>query len=212
MTLDAWLAERRLVAILRGLTPDRAIAVGTALIEAGFRCLEVPLNSPEPIESIRLLNEHFGDRAIIGAGTVLDTPSVARVARAGGRIVISPNCNADVIRATKAAGLIALPAFFTPSEAFAAIDAGADALKLFPAEIAGPQGLKAMLAVLPPHVPVLPVGGIDETTMAEWLAAGARGFGLGSALFRPDYDIAQIEHRARVLIAAWKCAAARTTA
>ncbi|WP_292228546.1 2-dehydro-3-deoxy-6-phosphogalactonate aldolase, partial [Brevundimonas sp.] len=138
-----------LVAILRGLTPDEAVPVGEALYEAGFRCLEVPLNSPSPLDSIRRLADAMGDRAIVGAGTVLNAQAVRDVADAGGRIIISPNTNVDVIRTAKAAGLISFPAFYTASEAFTAIDAGADALKLFPAETAGPSTLKALKAVLP---------------------------------------------------------------
>lgn len=202
--LAAILADLPLVAILRGLVPGEAVAVGTALVEAGFRCLEVPLNSPEPFESIRLLATALGDRALVGAGTVLDTASVDRVAQAGGRIVISPNCNVDVIRATKALGLASLPAFFTPSEAFAAIDAGADALKLFPAEIAGPVGLKAMRAVLPRDMAVLPVGGVDAAQFAAWRAAGASGFGIGSSLFAPGRAAAEVGARAKAMVAAWR--------
>lgn len=204
MTLDDVLAELPLVAILRGLRPDGAEAAGVALVEAGFRCIEVPLNSPEPLESIRIMAQAVGDRALIGAGTVLDTQAVADVAAAGGRIVISPNVDAQVIRATKAAGMFSLPGFFTPSEAFAAIQAGADALKLFPAEVADPTGLKAMRAVLPKGYPVLAVGGVDPSSMAGWRDAGASGFGLGSALFAPGRSVEELAKRARDFVTAWR--------
>ncbi|NQE61860.1 2-dehydro-3-deoxy-6-phosphogalactonate aldolase [Caulobacter sp. RHG1] len=193
-----------LVAILRGLKPDEAVEVGEALVAAGFRCLEVPLNSPQPLDSIRRLRDALGDRAIVGAGTVLSPRAVQEVADAGGQIIISPNSNPDVIAATKAAGLISFPAFFTPTEAFAAIDAGADALKLFPAETAGPATLKAIKAVLPPAVPVFPVGGVDPRNLAAWRAAGANGFGLGSALYKPGQTAAQVGVAAEAFVAAWK--------
>jgi 2-dehydro-3-deoxyphosphogalactonate aldolase len=198
------LAGIPLVAILRGLSPEEAESIGDVLIEAGFRCLEVPLNSPRPIESIRLLQRRFGDAALIGAGTVLRVEEVDQVADAGGRIIISPNTSAPVIRATKAKGLTSLPAFFTPSEAFDALDAGADALKLFPAETAGPAGLKAMRAVLPPDIPVFPVGGIDVESIGLYRAAGASGFGIGSSLYAPGRSAADVRDRAAALIKSWK--------
>lgn len=201
MKLHAVLAELPLVAILRGITPGEAVPVATALYDAGFRCIEVPLNSPDPFDSIAALSAHFGDRALIGAGTVLTVAEVGRVADAGGRIIISPNCDVDVIAATKAAGLQSLPAFFTPSEAFRAIAAGADALKLFPAEVAGPAALKAVRAVLLPGFPVLPVGGIDEASMAGYRAAGAAGFGIGSSLYAPGRSADEVGRRAAALIA-----------
>jgi 2-dehydro-3-deoxyphosphogalactonate aldolase len=202
MTLDAVLSELALVAILRGITPDEVIPIATALYDAGFRCIEVPLNSPDPLTSISALAAHFGESALIGAGTVLTTADVERVATAGGRIIISPNCNVDVITATKAAGLQSLPAYFTPSEAFRAIEAGADGLKLFPAEIAGPAGLKAMRAVLPAGFAVLPVGGVDQTNMAAYLAAGATGFGIGSTLYAPGRSVSDVSERAKALVGA----------
>jgi 2-dehydro-3-deoxyphosphogalactonate aldolase len=192
-----------LVAILRGLTPEEAEPIGAALIEGGFRCLEVPLNSPRPLESIAILQRRFGDRALIGAGTVLTAGAVAEVADAGGRIIISPNTDVAVIRASKARGLLSFPAFFTPSEAFVALDAGADALKLFPAEMAGPSALKAVRAVLPPEVPVFPVGGIDPASMAAYRAAGAAGFGIGGSLYAPGRVAAEVRTRAENLVRAW---------
>jgi len=197
-----------LVAILRGLTPVEAEPVGAALIHAGFRCLEVPLNSPDPLESIAILARAFGDRALVGAGTVLTPAVVNDVADAGGRIIISPNTNTDVIRATRARGLVSFPAFQTPSEAFAALDAGADALKLFPAEAVSPRVLKAVRAVLPPHVPVFPVGGVDAGGMAVWRGAGAAGFGIGSSLYAPGRSAAEVGTRAAALVEAWRASAA----
>lgn len=196
-----------LVAILRGLTPAEAEPIGAVLLEAGFRCLEVPLNSPQPLESIAILQRRFGDRALIGAGTVLSTQAVAEVADAGGRIIISPNTNVDVIRATKARGLISFPAFCTPSEAFAALDAGADALKLFPAEVAGLATLKALRAVLPADAPVFPVGGVTPSSMADYRAAGAAGFGIGASLYAPGRSVAEVGARAEALVQACKDAA-----
>ncbi|HSI17422.1 MAG TPA: 2-dehydro-3-deoxy-6-phosphogalactonate aldolase [Sphingomonas sp.] len=204
MRLDAVLAELPLIAILRGITPGEVIAVATALYDAGFRCIEVPLNSPDPLDSIRALAAHFGDSALIGAGTVLTASDVAHVAAAGGRIVISPNCDEAVIAATKAAGLQSLPAYFTPSEAFRAIAAGADALKLFPAEAAGPAALKAVKAVLPAGFPVIPVGGIDQASMAAYRAAGAAGFGIGSTLYAPGRSVDEVRQRATALVAAFR--------
>jgi 2-dehydro-3-deoxyphosphogalactonate aldolase len=193
-----------LIAILRGLTPDEAVEVGEALLAAGFRCLEVPLNSPEPLKSIGRLQEALGDRALVGAGTVLNEQAVRDVAAVGGRIIISPNMDEAVIRATKSAGLLSLPAFFTPSEAFRAIAAGADGLKLFPAEAASPKVLKAMRAVLPPDFPIFPVGGVGPDNMAEYRAAGAAGFGIGSSLYAPGRSAEDVGERARNLVIAWR--------
>jgi 2-dehydro-3-deoxyphosphogalactonate aldolase len=197
------LATVPLVAILRGLRPSEALGVGEMLIRAGFKVLEVPLNSPDPFDSIQAMAEAFKGRAIVGAGTVLSVPEVERLARAGGQICISPNANPDVIRAAKAAGLISFPAFFTATEAFAAIDAGADALKLFPAELAGPKGLKALKAVLPRAMPVFPVGGITADNMDTYLEVGAKGFGIGTSVFKPG-DTAEIVFRkAKAFTDAW---------
>ncbi|WP_420606611.1 2-dehydro-3-deoxy-6-phosphogalactonate aldolase [Novosphingopyxis sp.] len=190
MTDAATLFERHfkacpLVAILRGITPPEAESIGNALVDAGFSMIEVPLNSPDPYRSIAALGEALGDRALIGAGTVLREEQVARVAEAGGRLVVSPNCDGAVIRAAASSGLVSLPGYFTATEAFAAIDAGAHGLKLFPADAAGPVLLKGQRAVLPADVPVLAVGGISPESIGAWRAAGADGFGLGSNLYRP---------------------------
>jgi 2-dehydro-3-deoxyphosphogalactonate aldolase len=192
-----------LIAILRGLRPDEAVAVGEAIVAAGFVCLEVPLNSPEPLESIRRLRQALDGRALVGAGTVLNVAAVREVAAAGGQLIISPNTNVDVIREAKALGLLSLPGFFTPSEAFAALDAGADALKLFPAEVAGLKGLKAVRAVLPSQTRVYAVGGVDPDGVADWRAGGASGFGIGSALFKPGKSAAQTGRDAEAFVSAW---------
>ena len=204
----AHLEECPLVAILRGLTPGEAEPVGEALVEAGFRLIEVPLNSPQPLESIARLAARFGGTATIGAGTVTAVAQVTQVQDAGGTLIVSPHTDPRVIAATAAAGLISLPGFLTPSEAFTALGAGAHALKLFPAEAASPAVLKAQRAVLPANVPVLPVGGIAAESMAPWLAAGAAGFGFGSALYRPGYSAAEVRERATALIAAFRDASA----
>lgn len=196
-----------LIAILRGLKPDEAVAVGEAVVAAGFRCLEVPLNSPEPLESIRRLRAALDGRALVGAGTVLTVAAAREVAQAGGQLIISPNTDTDVIRETKTLGLLSLPGFFTPSEAFAALQAGADALKLFPAEIAGPRGLKAVRAVLPVATRVYPVGGVDPDSMGQWLAAGASGFGIGSAVFKPGQSPEEVGRNAAAFVSAWNEAA-----
>lgn len=191
-----------LVAILRGLRPDEAEAIGGALIDAGFRIIEVPLNSPEPLDSIGRLARRFGDEALIGAGTVLDPADVDRVAAAGGRLIVAPNTDTAVIRAAVAGGLIAAPGYFTPSEAFAAIQAGAHTIKLFPAEAASPAVVKAQRAVLPRHVPLIVVGGVTPERMAAYLAAGADGFGLGGALYQPGMTASEVGERAQAFVAA----------
>ncbi len=198
-TLDAL----PLIAILRGLDPDEAVAVGEAIVAAGFVCLEVPLNSPRPLESIRRLRQALDGRALVGAGTVLSVDAAKAVADAGGQIVISPNTNLDVIRAAKALDLLSIPGFFTPSEAFAALDAGADALKLFPAEVAGPAGLKAVRAVLPADTRVYAVGGVDPASVETWRSAGASGFGIGSAIFKPGKSAPDTGLSAAAFVSAW---------
>lgn len=174
-----------LVAILRGIEPEDAPTVGQVLVDAGFTLIEVPLNSPDPFESIRILAHAFHDRALIGAGTVLGSAQVAEVARAGGRLIVMPHGDPTVIRAAKAYGLACTPGVATPTEAFAAIAEGADGLKLFPAEAMPPSVVKALTAVLPKDVPLIPVGSITPEKIAPYWQAGARGFGLGGALYRP---------------------------
>jgi 2-dehydro-3-deoxyphosphogalactonate aldolase len=183
--LERHLAQCPLVAILRGITPAEAEVVVDALIEAGIRIVEVPLNSPDPLRSIELLAARFGEHALIGAGTVLEPRQVADVKKAGGRIIVSPSTDAAVITATVEAGLISSPGYFTPTEAFAALKAGAHMLKIFPAEAASPTVVKAQRAILPPAVPLVVVGGVTPESMADYVAAGASGFGLGSGLYKP---------------------------
>ena len=193
-----------LVAVLRGLTPAEAPAVADALVEAGITLIEVPLNSPDPFESIALLARQFGGRAVIGAGTVLTVENVRRVAEAGGALVVSPNTDTAVIRATVDGGMISLPGYFTPSEGFAALGAGAHGLKLFPAEGGSPAFLKAQRAVLPRVTAVLAVGGITPESMAAWRAAGADGFGLGSNLYKAGKPAAEVASDARRFVSAVK--------
>ncbi|WP_066819499.1 2-dehydro-3-deoxy-6-phosphogalactonate aldolase [Sphingomonas mali] len=199
---DAAFASCPLIAILRGVRPDEVVAIGEELVAAGFTLIEVPMNSPDPLDSVARLVAALGDRAMIGAGTVLTVDQVAAMRDAGGRMVISPNTNSDVIRASVAAGLVSLPGIATPSEALAALDAGATALKLFPAEAASPAVLKAMRAILPSALRILPVGGIVPEGMAPWRQAGAAGFGLGSALYKPGMTAGDVGVRARAFIAA----------
>jgi 2-dehydro-3-deoxyphosphogalactonate aldolase len=199
-TLDRWLSHCPLVAIIRGVTPGDAVAIGEALYSEGIRIIEVPLNSPDPLESIRLLADHLGDRALIGAGTVLEPADVRRVADVGGKLIVSPNTYAPVIQAAVEAGLVSAPGYYTPSEAFEAVRAGAHALKLFPAEAATPSVVKGQLAVLPRHVPLLVVGGVTPGNMRPYLDAGARGFGLGSGLYKPGQTPDQVRMQARAYI------------
>ena len=206
MTADTLLSELPLVAILRGVTPTRIEGVAQALFDAGIRAIEVPLNSPEPFVSIEKLAKQFGDRCLTGAGTVLDTANVDRVADAGGKLLVTPNTNPAVIAHGVAKGMTVMPGFYTPSEGFAAIAAGAKTLKLFPASSGGVDHLKAMLAVLPKNIPVYAVGGVGAGNMSEWKKAGAAGFGLGSDLFKPDFTDAEIAERAKKCVAAYKAA------
>jgi len=194
--LQSCMARLPLVAILRGVRPEEAVEIGSALVEQQFALIEVPLNSPDPLSSIAQLADKFGDTALIGAGTVLDPADVPRIADVGGRLIVMPHSDAAVIRAAKQAGLACVPGFATPTEAFSALAAGADALKLFPAEANPPAVLKAMRAVLPAAVPVLPVGGITPDGMAAYRAAGAAGFGLGSALYKPGLSAAEVARNA----------------
>jgi 2-dehydro-3-deoxyphosphogalactonate aldolase len=189
-----------LVAILRGLTPSEAADVGDAIVEAGFRLLEVPLNSPRPLDSIALLRQRFPD-ALVGAGTVLDPRQVREVHAAGGELIVAPNFNAAVVAEAARLGLVSLPGVMTPTEAFGALAAGASGLKLFPAELASP--VKALLAVLPKGTPLMPVGGITPGNMGDWVAAGAAGFGIGSALYRPGKSTAAVREDAQRFVAAF---------
>lgn len=191
-----------LIAILRGIRPDEAEPIGEALIEAGWRIIEVPLNSPEPLKSIERLQARFGDRALIGAGTVLTPAQVADVAATGARVIISPNANPAVIEATAARGLISLPGVATPTEAFAAIAAGATGIKAFPAEAIPPFVIKAWKAVLPKEIPVFAVGGVTPDNMKAYVDAGASGFGIGGALYKPGADVAAIAQKAKQFIEA----------
>jgi 2-dehydro-3-deoxyphosphogalactonate aldolase len=202
----ALLAELPLVAILRGVTPARIEGVAAALFEAGFRAIEVPLNSPDAFKSIEILARTFGDRCLTGAGTVLNSAHVDRVADAGGRLLVTPNTDAAVIARGVERKMVVMPGFYTPSEAFAAIKAGARTLKLFPASTGGTAHLKALLAVLPKEVPVYAVGGVGAGNMTEWRQAGAAGFGLGSDLFKPDLSDNEIAARARKSVAAFRAA------
>lgn len=202
--LDTYLKDLPLIAILRGVTPDEIVAVGRALYDAGFRVIEIPLNSPQPYESIRRLTAELGEDCLIGAGTVLTEAQVAEVAAAGGRLIVSPNANLAVIRASKAAGLVSAPGVATPSEGFVALEAGADSLKLFPAEQLGPAVVKAWRAVFPKELALLPVGGITPDNMGPYVAAGANGFGLGSALYKPGLSAAQVSANAQAFAAGWR--------
>nr|WP_221231006.1 2-dehydro-3-deoxy-6-phosphogalactonate aldolase [Sphingobium subterraneum] len=202
----ALLGECPLIAIIRGIRPDEAEAIGAALFEAGIRIIEVPLNSPDPLRSIHTLAERFGGRAIIGAGTVMTVEEVIHVAEAGGQIIVSPSTDTDVIAATVAAGLVSAPGYFTPSEAFAAHRAGAHALKLFPAEGASPAVVKAQRAVWPMGVPQIIVGGITPDNMAGYWKAGADGFGLGGGLYKPGQGADDVSRQARAYVAALRVA------
>lgn len=197
---------RPIIAILRGLTPAEAVPVASALIGQGVTQIEVPLNSPEAFDSIARILHHCGDKAVIGAGTVLTTQDVGRLADMGARLVVSPDCNPEVIHATKAAGMMSFPGVFTATECFAALRAGADGLKIFPASIMGPSGIAALRAVLPKTCPVYAVGGAGAETLAEWRRAGADGFGIGTALYRPGDPAEAVAAKARALVAAYDAA------
>jgi 2-dehydro-3-deoxyphosphogalactonate aldolase len=203
-TLAAFTDRLPLVAILRGVRPDEILPIGEALVEAGFAILEVPLNSPEPFQSIAALVRRFGDDVLIGAGTMRTEADLDALVKAGGRLMVTPHGDPALIRAAKQRGLLTLPGIATPTEAFAAIDAGTDGLKLFPAEMIPPAVVKAMRAVLPKSMPLFPVGGIEPSTMASYRAAGANGFGLGSALYKPGLSASEVGLRARAFVSAWR--------
>jgi 2-dehydro-3-deoxyphosphogalactonate aldolase len=201
--LRPYLARLPLVAILRGITPDEVVAIGTTLVTAGFAIIEVPLNSPEPIESVRRLAAALGPDILVGAGTVTEPERVAEIAAAGGRLIVMPHSDPAIVRAAKAAGMACTPGVATPTEGFAALRNGADALKLFPAEVMPPAVLKAWLSVFPKGTAFLPVGGITPDSMAGYVAAGAAGFGLGSALYKPGFDAREVGARATAFVEAW---------
>ena len=200
------MTHRPLIAILRGVTTAEAPAMVSALIEAGITRIEVPLNSPTPFDTITAMKKTAGDAALIGAGTVLSTDDVGRVRDAGGELVVSPNCDQRVIVATKAAGMASWPGVMTPTECFAALKAGADGLKIFPASLLGPDGIKAIRAVLPKGTLVYAVGGAGPENFGEWMAATADGFGIDSALFKPGFSVAEVAERARKMVAAYEAA------
>lgn len=197
-----YFAECPLVAIIRGVTPDEAEAIAGALYDGGIRIIEVPLNSPQPLESIRIIAERFGDRTLVGAGTVLDPEEVLKVRDAMGRIIVSPNTNTAVIEAAVAAGMVSSPGYFTPSEALAAIRAGAHSIKLFPAEAASRKVVKSQKAVLPKDVPLIVVGGVTPDAIPGWLEGGADGFGLGGGLYQPGQDARTTLEKARAYVEA----------
>jgi 2-dehydro-3-deoxyphosphogalactonate aldolase len=202
LDVRAWLQRCPLVAILRGVQPAEVESIGSALERAGICMVEVPLNSPNPLESISILSRSFGSRMLIGAGTLTEPSQVGDVAAAGGRLVVTPHADTAIVRTAKAAGLFAIPGFFNPTEAFALLQAGADAIKLFPAEVLGPPMVRALLAVLPKSAVVIPVGGIDREQIAPWIAAGALGLGIGSAIYKPGDDARIVERKAQALVAA----------
>ena len=207
MDVKAWLERCPVVAILRGVKPSEVESIGSTLERAGVAIVEVPLNSPAPFESIAILAKSFGSRMLIGAGTLSTPTQVEQVKAAGGRLIVTPHADTAIVRAAKEAQLFAFPGFFNPTEAFALLAAGADALKLFPAEVLGPPMLKALRAVLPASAMVIPVGGIDASQVAPWLNAGANGLGVGSSIYKPGDNAQMVEGKAKALLAAverWK--------
>ncbi|WP_170384580.1 2-dehydro-3-deoxy-6-phosphogalactonate aldolase [Ruegeria atlantica] len=195
--------SRPIIAILRGLNPTDAVAIGRALLDAGIDKIEVPLNSPDPLVSIGIMAKEIGTKALIGAGTVLTVEQVDAVAGVGGKLIVSPNCDPEVISHTRHKGLESWPGVFTPTEAFAALKAGATGLKLFPGALAGPTGLAAMRAVLPKGAQVYAVGGAGPENFDQWIKASADGFGIGSALFKPGMAVSEVADRAKQIVAAY---------
>lgn len=198
--------SRPIIAILRGVTPDEAVPIGQALIDAGIDRIEVPLNSPEPFDSIRRLADKFGAHALIGAGTVLTVEDVTRVAEAGGKLVVSPDCNPEIITATKTSGMASFPGVLSPTECFTALRHGADGLKFFPSFLLGPDGLKAISAVLPAGTETYAVGGVGPQNFSEWIAAGASGFGIGTSLYAPGATAEQVAAKAAATVASYDAA------
>lgn len=199
--------SRHIIAILRGVTPPEAADICAALIDAGIDRIEVPLNSPDPLTSIETMAQRFGQFATIGAGTVLTPEQVGQVEQAGGRMIVSPDANPQVIAATKAAGMASYPGVMTPTECFAALRAGADGLKLFPSSLIGPAGLQAVQAVLPAGIPTYAVGGAGPDNFAEWRAAGVTGFGIGTGLYRPGFSAQEVAARAAQIVTAFDAVA-----
>lgn len=195
--------SREIIAILRGVKPDEVVAICETILEAGIDRIEVPLNSPQPFDSIGLIAEAFGDRALIGAGTVLTPEDAQRVKEVGGALVVSPDTNPAVIKKTKELGMQSFPGVMTPTDCFAALRAGADGLKFFPGNLVGPAGLKAMRAVIPAEVPAYAVGGAGPENFAEWAAAGATGFGIGSAIYKAGYSVAEVRAKADAIVASY---------
>jgi 2-dehydro-3-deoxyphosphogalactonate aldolase len=210
MKLNEALNSCGLIAILRGVSPDEVIAAGDALYDAGIRIVEVPLNSPDPFKSIGKLAKHFGARMVVGAGTVLSVQDVNQLKETGGSISVSPDCNPETITRALQLGLEPLPGVFTPTEAFTAIRNGAQHLKLFPAEVASPQTVKAWRAVLPKHIQIHAVGGVTPANMADWLACGVSGFGIGSSLYKQGMSIEAVSQSATTLVKAWAAAKERS--
>ncbi|MES0812083.1 2-dehydro-3-deoxy-6-phosphogalactonate aldolase [Roseibium sp. SCPC15] len=200
--------SRNLIAILRGLSPDEALPVTDCLVAAGITRIEVPLNSPEPYKSIEAMAKTFAGQAQIGAGTVLEPDQVSKVKAVGGTLIVSPDCNPEVIRTTKAEGMSSFPGVMTPTESFTALRNGADGLKFFPASLIGPDGLKAMLAVLPKGTATYAVGGAGPENFGDWIKVGAAGFGIGTALYKPGFSVADIKDRAEKIVTAYDAAVA----
>lgn len=208
ITLTNALTKMPLIAIIRGVKPDEVLDIATAIQAAGFSIIEVPLNSPDPFKSLKIMADHLGKNTLIGAGTVVLAKQVSQVHQAGGRFIVSPNTNVDVIKTTKQLGLYSLPGFYTPSEAYTAIDAGADGLKMFPADTLGIKGLKAIKVILPPKIPVFAVGGVNAGNMREYLSVGASGFGLGSSVYKAGMTADQAYKAAKSQVDAYKAATA----